>query len=44
MNLANHTDEHIGELTLRRRRAGEPLGPDGPAIDAHATSCPDCRG
>ena len=43
MNLANHTDEHIGDLTLRRRRAGEALGPDGPAIDAHATSCPDCR-
>jgi hypothetical protein len=43
MNLANHTDEHIGELTLRRRRAGEALGPDGPAIDAHAMTCPDCR-
>jgi hypothetical protein len=43
MNLANHTDEHIGELTLRRRRAGEALGPDGPAIDAHATTCADCR-
>jgi hypothetical protein len=45
MNLDNHmhVDEHIGELTLRRRRAGEALGPDGPAIDAHATSCPDCR-
>jgi hypothetical protein len=40
MNLAN---EHIGELTLRRRRAGELLGPDGPAIDAHASSCADCR-
>src|SRR4051812_34952222 len=43
MNLANHTDEHIGELTLRRRRAGEAVGPDGPAIEAHATSCVDCR-
>jgi hypothetical protein len=43
MNLANQTTEHIGELTLRRRRAGEALGPDGPAIEAHATSCPDCR-
>ena len=43
MNLGNHSDEHIGELTLRRRRAGEALGPDGPAIDAHATSCADCR-
>jgi hypothetical protein len=40
MNLAT---EHIGELTLRRRRAGESLGSDGPAIDAHASSCADCR-
>ena len=43
MNLANQNEEHIGELTLRRRRAGEALGPDGPAIEAHATSCADCR-
>jgi hypothetical protein len=43
MNLVDHTDEHIGELTLRRRRAGETLGADGPAIDAHAASCADCR-
>jgi hypothetical protein len=43
MNLAQQKDEHIGELTLRRRRAGEPLGPDGPAIELHATSCADCR-
>src|SRR6185295_8408771 len=43
MNLANHIEEHIGDLTLRRRRAGETLGPDGPAIEAHATSCADCR-
>ena len=43
MNLAQHEGEHIGELTLRRRRAGEALGPDGPAIEAHATSCADCR-
>jgi len=40
MNLAT---EHIGELTLRRRRAGEALGLDGPAIDAHAAACADCR-
>ena len=40
MNLAT---EHIGELTLRRRRAGEALGSEGPAIEAHATSCADCR-
>jgi len=43
MNSANLASEHIGELTLRRRRAGEVLGPEGPAIDAHATSCADCR-
>jgi hypothetical protein len=43
MNSANLVSEHIGELTLRRRRAGEALGPEGPAIDAHATSCADCR-
>jgi len=43
MNLAQQKDEHIGELTLRRRRAGEPLGADAPAIEAHATSCADCR-
>ena len=43
MNLARQKDEHIGELTLRRRRAGEALGSDGPAIEAHATSCADCR-
>jgi hypothetical protein len=43
MNLANQRDEHIGDLTLRRRRAGEALGPQGPAIEAHASSCPDCR-
>jgi hypothetical protein len=46
MNLANQQggrDEHIGELTLRRRRAGETLGADGPAIEAHASSCADCR-
>ena len=40
MNLVN---EHIGELTLRRRRAGEALGLDAEAIEAHATSCADCR-
>src|SRR5690349_1592357 len=43
MNPAQQKDEHIGELTLRRRRAGEPLGLDGPTIEAHATSCADCR-
>jgi len=34
---------HIGELTLRRRRAGEALGAEGPAIEAHATACAECR-
>jgi hypothetical protein len=46
MNLANQQgekNEHIGELLLRRRRAGEALGADGPAVEAHAASCPDCR-
>ena len=40
MNLANG---HIAELTLRRRRAGEALGADAPAIEEHATTCADCR-
>ncbi len=35
--------EHIGELTLRRHRAGEALGADASAIEAHAGSCSDCR-
>src|SRR5881394_1631591 len=43
MNLAQEKDQHIGELTLRRRRAGEALGPDAAAIDAHAAACADCR-
>ena len=34
---------HIAELTLRRRRAGEALGAEAPAIEAHATACADCR-
>jgi hypothetical protein len=42
-NSASSASGHIGELTLRRRRAGEALGPHGPAIEAHATSCADCR-
>lgn len=40
MNLANG---HIAELTLRRRRAGEALGAEAPAIEEHATACADCR-
>ena len=39
----NLSQEHIGDLMLRRRRAGEALGPDGPAIEAHAASCAVCR-
>jgi hypothetical protein len=39
----NLNQEHIGELTLRRLRAGEALGPGAMAIQAHATSCPECR-
>jgi hypothetical protein len=40
MNLANG---HIAELTLRRRRAGEALGAEAPAIEEHAAACADCR-
>src|SRR3954453_22288549 len=43
MNLGNQATEHVAELALRRRRAGEALGADGPAMEAHATSCADCR-
>ncbi|HEX3901698.1 MAG TPA: ACP synthase [Polyangia bacterium] len=39
MNAAGH----IGELDLRRRRAGEALGPEGPAIEAHAAACAECK-
>ena len=35
--------QHIGELMLRRHRAGEALGPDASAIEAHASSCGECR-
>jgi hypothetical protein len=36
-------DGHIGELDLRRRRAGEALGEQGPAIEAHAAVCAECK-
>src|ERR1022692_3375450 len=40
-----NTSEHLGELTLRRRRAGEPL--DGiaavEAVDAHLATCAACK-
>src|SRR5438045_5842754 len=35
--------QHIGELELRRHRAGEPLGDSGPAIAAHASACAECK-
>jgi hypothetical protein len=38
-----NAEGHIGELELRRRRAGEALGPEGPAIEAHATTCAECK-
>jgi hypothetical protein len=34
---------HPGDLTLRRRRAGEPLGADQPAVDAHLAACAACK-
>jgi hypothetical protein len=34
---------HIGELQLRRRRAGEALGAEGPLIEAHAAVCAECK-
>jgi hypothetical protein len=41
----NTTTEHLGELTLRRRRAGEALGGAGEAekIDLHLAGCPACK-
>jgi hypothetical protein len=38
-----NTGGHIGELELRRRRAGETLGAEGPAIEAHAATCAECK-
>jgi hypothetical protein len=37
--------EHVGELTLRCRRAGEPFDGAGALeqIDAHLTTCPACK-
>jgi hypothetical protein len=39
MNAAGH----IGELDLRRHRAGEPLGESGGAIAEHASACAECK-
>ncbi len=36
-------ETHIGELKLRRLRAGEPLGDEAPALTAHAAACAPCR-
>jgi hypothetical protein len=38
-----NTEGHIGELDLRRRRAGEALGAEGPVIEAHAAACAECK-
>ena len=38
-----NAEGHIGELELRRRRVGEPLGAEGPAIEAHAAGCAECK-
>ena len=38
-----NTEGHIGELELRRRRAGETLGAEGPTIEAHAATCAECK-
>lgn len=38
-----NTEGHIGELELRRRRAGETLGAEGPVIEAHAAACAECK-
>jgi hypothetical protein len=35
--------KHIGELDLRRHRAGESLGDAGPAIAEHASACAECK-
>ena len=36
---AQTIESHVGELALRRFRAGEAL----PDVEAHATTCADCR-
>ena len=38
-----NTEGHIGELELRRVRAGETLGAEGPVIEAHASTCAECK-
>jgi hypothetical protein len=43
--MSTTTTEHLGELTLRRRRAGEALGGAGEAekIDHHLAACAACK-
>jgi hypothetical protein len=38
-----NTQGHIGELALRRRRAGETLGAEEAVIEAHASTCAECK-
>jgi hypothetical protein len=38
-----NTEGHIGELDLRRHRAGEAVGAEGPVIEAHAATCAECK-
>ncbi len=38
-----NTAGHLGELELRRHRAGEALGEAGAAIEAHAGACAECK-
>jgi hypothetical protein len=38
-----NTEGHIGELDLRRLRAGETLGAIASAIETHAASCGECK-
>ncbi|HET6279981.1 MAG TPA: ACP synthase [Polyangia bacterium] len=37
------TDNHLGELKLRRLWAGESLGADADAVQQHTAACPQCR-
>ena len=36
------TGVHVGELALRRLRAGELTSPDSSAVKAHLGGCPEC--
>jgi hypothetical protein len=44
MNVETHTDDgHVGELRLRRFRAGEISGPEHEQIARHTSECAPCR-